>query len=85
MATSGGVPPSAWPGAAWTWLRGAGTRDARAGEEASWATVVPDETYRHHSALAAVVVALGDAGGFYVDDITIDVDDITIDVRSAAV
>ena len=58
--------------------------DARAGEEASWATVVPDETYRHHSALAAIVVALGDAGGFYVDDITIDVDDITIDVSSAA-
>ena len=31
------------------------------------------ETYRYHSALAAIVVALGDAGGFYVDDISIEV------------
>ena len=50
-------------------------RDANAGDgsEAPWATVVPDETYARHSALAAIVVALGDAGGFHVDDITIDV------------
>ena len=46
--------------------------DAGAGGE-PWATVVPDETYRHHSALAAIVVALGDAGGFYVDDVSIEV------------
>ena len=46
--------------------------DADAGGD-TWATVVPDETYRHHSALAAIVVALGDAGGFYVDDIAIQV------------
>ena len=53
--------------------------DADAGGE-PWATVVPDETYRHHSALAAIVVALGDAGGFHVDDIAIDVEDIAIEV-----
>ena len=52
------------------------TRRSDADDDAGgepWATVVPDETYRHHSALAAIVVALGDAGGFHVDDITIDV------------
>ena len=38
-------------------------------EGAPWATVVPDDTYPRHAALAAVVVALGDAGGFYVDSI----------------
>jgi hypothetical protein len=34
---------------------------------------VPDATYPRHSALAAIVVALGDAGGFYVDAIAIEV------------
>ena len=43
------------------------------GTGAPWATVVPDDTYPHHSALAAIVVALGDEGGFYVDRIAIDV------------
>ena len=40
---------------------------------APWASVVPDATYPRHSALAAIVVALGDAGGFYVDAIAIEV------------
>jgi hypothetical protein len=40
---------------------------------APWASVVPDATYPRHSALAAIVVALGDAGGFYVDGIAIEV------------
>ena len=49
-------------------------RDAHASTGGDpWAAVLPDETCRHHSALAAIVVALGDAGGFYVDDITIAV------------
>lgn len=46
---------------------------ARAGRPAPWAAVVPDDTYRRHAAFASIVVALGDAGGFYVDDITIEV------------
>lgn len=56
------------------------TRTAAAGaggeRHAPWATVVPDDTYRHHAAFASLVVALGDAGGFYVDDITIAVSGI---------
>ena len=36
-----------------------------------WATVNPDDSYPRHSALTAIVVALGDAGGFYVDSIAI--------------
>ena len=47
-------------------------RKDAAGRAETWASVVPDDTYRRHSALTAIVVALGDAGGFYVDDITID-------------
>lgn len=54
--------------------RPAGARaGADVGHHAPWAAVVPDDTYRRHAAFASIVVALGDAGGFYVDDITIAV------------
>lgn len=46
---------------------------AGGGNDVPWAAVVPDDTYRRHAAFASIVVALGDAGGFYVDDITIEV------------
>ena len=49
-------------------------RDAHASTGGDpWAAVLPDETCRRHCALAAIVVALGDAGGFYVDDSTVTV------------
>jgi len=46
--------------------------DSRQSQEDAWATIVPDDTYQHHSAFSAVVVALGDSGGFYIDSIEID-------------
>ena len=49
------------------------TTAGAAGERRSgpWATVLPDDTYPCHAALTAIVVALGDHGGFYVDRIAI--------------
>ena len=47
-----------------------GTEDAPGA--VPWATVIPDDSYPRHSALTAIVVALGDAGGFYVDSIAIE-------------
>ncbi len=49
-----------------------GGGDMHRDQKDAWATIVPDDTYQHHSAFSAVVVALGDSGGFYIDSIEID-------------
>ena len=38
-----------------------------------WAVVIPDESYDSHAALAAVVIALGDEGGFFIDRMSVEV------------
>ena len=52
-------------------LRSAPAGDDPGSAGAPWATLIADDTYPHHSALAALVIALGDAGGFYIDEIAI--------------
>ena len=50
-------------------------RTGAAGDEISgepWAIVVPDETYDRWTALTAVVIALGDEGGFFINRICVE-------------
>ena len=51
---------------------------AAAGDVANgpWAVIEPDDRYEHSTTLCAVVAALGDEGGFYIDRLTARVIDV---------